>query len=163
MFFGWVMETWWTYHWRRMGARVTWWYNIFVGSPRQPAESLTFTHGMHGLLWAMKCLIQKRRYCSLFVTDSKELKTMVASPEEWPGFLPELSELVVLIGRHFRVLLLSTSNGIRIWKPILLSKTAWNINIIFSFIVTFVFIGFIYNKIHIHIKGTYVHNCQQKS
>lgn len=44
----------------------------------------------------MEGLKQKERFCSRFVTDSKELTVMVAQPDDCPRFQPELSELAEL-------------------------------------------------------------------
>lgn len=48
---------------------------------------------MHGLFWAMASLKKKQRYCSMFVTDAKEVTLMVTHHrDEWSGFQPELEE-----------------------------------------------------------------------
>lgn len=41
---------------------------------------------MYGILWAMSYLQRKKHFCSLFVTDSKQLTLMVSNSYDWPGF-----------------------------------------------------------------------------
>lgn len=105
-------------------------------------QSLSPLHTeMHGLIWAMKSLIRKCHYCSLSITDTKELTHMVASPDEWHDFLPELSELAVLRESFLEFTLIYRQRD-QNKKADLLVKSARTRNFIFSFIATSVLYWF---------------------
>lgn len=55
---------------------------------------------LHSLIWAMKSLWKKKRYCAMFATDSQDSIAMALEPDKWPCFAPELDELRVLCS-HF--------------------------------------------------------------
>ncbi|KAF3525420.1 hypothetical protein F2Q69_00047723 [Brassica cretica] len=51
---------------------------------------------LKSLTWALKYLSHHRRYCNHYVTDSQDLIKMTKTPEDWPVFASELSELKTL-------------------------------------------------------------------
>ncbi|CAN8324261.1 unnamed protein product [Cochlearia groenlandica] len=52
---------------------------------------------LHGLMFAMDILKERRHNCSNFYTDCKDLVDMVSMPRLWPAFSAELETLLLVV------------------------------------------------------------------
>lgn len=68
----------------------------FIGLQRNHCSLSPLHSKLYSLIWTIKSFIQKRRFCSTFITYSTKLVKMVTALQDWSDFQLELRDLAVL-------------------------------------------------------------------